>query len=217
MKNKMYVIVGVTCLVIAALFGFGSKLYKDSQKEKLSFLMQKNASLFVRDYSPSIGAEFPEVYVVEYLDPECESCRAFYPYTKKMLQDYGDKVKLVVRYAPFHGNSMFAIKIIEAARKQGKYWETLEVLFKYQPAWGSHHNPQPQLIWNYLPEVPGLNIDQLKKDMEDPKIVEMVNQDVLDGKELGVRYTPTFFVNGKPLEKFGYQYLIDMVKAELKK
>jgi hypothetical protein len=68
----------------------------------------------------------------------------------------------------------------------------------YQPKWASHHKPQPQLLWQFLPEA-GLNIEQ----------------DLADAKTLNVRKTPEFFVNGKPLPSFGYDQLIKLVGTEL--
>ncbi|POB14770.1 disulfide bond formation protein DsbA [Halobacteriovorax sp. DA5] len=163
-----------------------------------------------------MGPDNAKVVLVEFLDPECESCRAFSPYVKEIMNKYEGKVKLVVRYAAFHKNSAYAISILEAARKQGKYWETLDLLFKSQPAWGNHHNPRPDLIWNYLTTL-DLDIDKIKSDMHDPKFMEWIRQDAEDGKALGVRGTPTFFINGKPLERFSYQQLELQIREELNK
>lgn len=216
MKNKKALIAIITSLILVLVFIIGSKVYQSEQKKKLSFLNQENASLFVPEHAFRMGAEDPQVYLVEFFDPECESCRQFYPLVKSIMNEFEGKVQLVMRYAPFHGNSVFAIKIIEAARKQSKYVEALEMLYQYQPEWGSHHDPSPELVWNYLPKIEGLNIEQLKKDMEDPKILEIIEQDKKDGEKLQVQGTPSFFVNGKPLEDFGYQQLRDMVAAEIK-
>jgi len=60
------------------------------------------------------------------------------------------RIKLVLRYAPFHDGADYFVKILEAAGRQGKYWETLEVMYRSQPYWASHHNPRPELIWRLL-------------------------------------------------------------------
>ncbi len=212
MKNKIYLVVGTLALFFAG-FLIGVKVYKDREKERLSFLTQKDFSTFVRTHSPKKGPEKPSVYLTEFLDPECESCRSFHSVVDKILLEYPDKIQLVVRYAPFHGNSLFAIKILEAARKQNKYWETLDLLFRKQPEWGGHHHPRPELIWDYLPEL-GLNIDEIKKDLNDISTDEKINQDKADGETLAVRGTPTFFVNGKAVE-LSYQDLKNAIEAEL--
>lgn len=212
--NKKVLVYMFPAIIVIGGFIFGSYLYQSAEKEKLSFLADSQSELFVRDHSPRYGAKDAKVVLTEFLDPECESCRMFYPVVKEMLKEFGGKVQLVVRYAPFHGNSEVAIKALEAARMQGKYWEALELLFYYQPKWGSHHNPQPQLIFEYLPEL-DLDMEQLKKDMEAPKIQSMIEQDVADLKALGVRGTPTFFVNGKPLETFSMEGLHSLLKSEV--
>ena len=215
MKNKLIPII-ISVVVLVGIFFAGAHFYKKSQQERLGFLAQDNIELFYPDYSPVYGDEDAKVIVTEFLDPECESCRRFYPEVKKVLKMYEGKVKLVVRYAAFHRNSMHAITVLEATRKQGKFWESLELLFKYQPSWASHHNPQPHLVFNYLPEV-GVDIEQLKKDMQDPEIAKHIQQDAEDMKTLKVRGTPSFFVNGQALEQFGVGYLYSAIEREVKK
>lgn len=217
MKNKkiLAAVIGAVIVLVAG-FIFASKTYQKKETERLSFVAQDNFSKFVPDYAPKLGTSNPKVYLVEFLDPECESCREFYPYTKMLLDEFKDSVQLVVRYAPFHGNSKFVIKILEAARKQGKYWETLEVLFQYQPQWGSHHEPRPELVWQYLPEA-GVDIEKIKQDMNDPAIDTMIAKEIADVQELGVRATPQFFVNGRPLESFGPGPLRELILEALQK
>lgn len=212
MKNKKWIILGVL-IVTAVVFVIGARFYKEQEVQRLSFIAQENFNTFVKEHSPRKGATAPKVYIVEFLDPECESCRMFHPIVDQLVQEYPGKVQLVVRYAPFHANSKFAIKILEAARKQNRYWETLELLFKHQPEWGSHHDPRPDLIWTYLPEV-GLNIDQIKMDLENPETDQMILADLQDVQTLKVRGTPTFFVNGKEVG-IGYDEIKQAIEAEL--
>lgn len=215
MKNKkqLIIIVSAVVLLIGGFFA-AYKIYKSNEAAKYGHIADTDFKKFVPDYAPKLGPDSAKVFLVEFLDPECESCREFYPYVKMIMNEFDGNVQLIVRYAPFHPNSKFIIKIIEAARLQGKYWETLELLFQHQPEWGSHHAPNPQLVWNYLPDL-GLDIEKLKKDMEDPKIQKIIDDEIAAGNDLGVRMTPSFFVNGKPLESFGYEQLRDMVRDAL--
>lgn len=131
------------------------------------------------------------------------------------MADNPGKIKLVLRYTPFHQGADYFVKILEAARKQGKFWETLEVMYQTQPYWASHDNPQPQLIWRFLPKV-GLDVEKIRSDMNDPVIAGRIEQDMADAKTLNVRKTPGFFVNGKPLEQFGYRQLQHLVETEIR-
>jgi protein-disulfide isomerase len=209
-----YVIFGVSCLVLFLVFVFGSSYYQKQQAEKFGFMAQENASTFIRDHSQTLGSDEAKVYLVEFMDPACETCAAFSPLVKQIMDAYPGKIKLVLRYAPFHDGAEDFVKILEAAKKQGKYWETLDIMYKSQPHWASHHNPQPQRLWQFLP-MAGLNVEQIKKDMNDPAIVKIIEQDMADAQTLNVRKTPGYFVNGKPLQTFGYQQLQQLVQAEI--
>lgn len=214
MKNKI-IAIAISIIVVGGLFFLGNSLYKKSEQERLGFLASDNAKLFVPDYSPVFGDENAKVIITEFLDPECESCSMVYPKVKNLLEMYKGKVKLVIRYAAFHANSVHAIKVLEATRIQKKYWESLDLLFKNQNEWASHHDPKPFLVFTLLEKI-GLNIDQLKKDMENPKTMEIIAGDAHGLKELKVQGTPTFFVNGKPLESFGIGYLYSAVAKAVK-
>lgn len=209
-----YVIFGVTCLVLVIVFVSTSFYYKGQQAEMYGFMARENASTFVRDHSQTFGSDDAKVYLVEFMDPACETCAAFSPFVKQIMKANPGKIKLVLRYAPFHDGAQYFVKILEAAKKQGKYWETLDVMYKSQPYWASHSNPQPQRIWQFLPEA-GLDIEQIRKDMNDPAIEKLIAQDIADAKTLNVRKTPGFFANGKPLQIFGYKQLQQLIQSEI--
>ena len=214
MRKQLIVLISGILLIL--LFGLGVNLYKSRQAKKYGFMARENASTFVREHSQTLGSDDAKVYLVKFSDPACETCSAFHPFVKKLMTDYPGKIKLVARYAPFHKGSDYMVKILEAARKQGKYWETLEIMYKTQGYWASHHNPQPQLIWRFLPNA-GLDLEKIKNDMNDPEIGKIIQQDLADAKTLNVRKTPGFFVNGKPLPSFGYEQLQELVESEISK
>jgi protein-disulfide isomerase len=211
---KKYLIFGLACLALISVFVFSGSYYKEKQAEKYSFLAQKNAALFVREHSPVLGSDDARVYLVEFMDPACETCAAFSPIVKQMMNSNPGRIKLVLRYAPFHDGADYFVKILEAAGKQGRYWETLEVMYKSQPYWASHHDPQPEKIWQFLPQA-GLDLERIRKDMNDPAIAGIIARDLADAKTLDVRKTPGFFVNGKPLQVFGAQQLWQLLQAEI--
>ncbi len=212
---KKHHIVFVSGIILVVAFALGDYFYEGRRVKKIAFMASENAATFVRPYSPVLGSDDAKVYIVEFLDPACETCSAIHPYVKDLLKAHPGRIKLVIRYAPLHDNADYFVKILEAARKQGKYWETLEVMFKTQSQWASHHDPQPKLVWKFLP-MAGLNLEKLARDMEDPEIQKIIKQDITDFKTLGAKKTPEFFVNGKPLPSFGLNQLIKLVEAEIK-
>jgi protein-disulfide isomerase len=209
-----YVLFGGSCLVLLFAFIFASSYYKGQQAEKYGFMAQENASTFIREHSQTKGSDDAKVYLVEFMDPACETCAAFAPLVRQIMEANPGKIKLVIRYAPFHDGAELFVKILEAAKKQGKYWETLDVMFKSQPYWASHSNPQPQRLWQFLPQA-GLDMERIRKDINDPGIAKLIEQDLADAKTLNVRKTPGYFVNGKPLQTFGYKELQALIQSEI--
>lgn len=94
------------------------------------------AQALMRANSPILGPQEAPVTIVEFFDPACEACRAFYPVVKDIMAKHGDAVRLVLRYTPFHGAaSEEAIKVLEAARMQDVYEPVLEAVLREQPRW----------------------------------------------------------------------------------
>lgn len=211
-KNHIVVLTGI---ILVMVFVLGSFLVKGRQQESLSSLAQKNAAALIRDHSPILGNPAAKVTLTEFMDPGCETCRAFDPFIKQMMAAHPGKIKLVIRYAPLHPGADYMCAVLEAARKQGKYWETLQLMYDTQPQWADHHNPRVELIWQHLPQA-GLDVKRLKKDINDPAIARLIEQDMADASTLQVTKTPGFFVNGKPLVRFGYEQLQALVEAELR-
>ncbi|WP_241558829.1 thioredoxin domain-containing protein [Halobacteriovorax sp. HLS] len=215
MNNKVKAI-SISAIAIIALFFISTYVFKENKKKALSFMALDNVEIFVRDHSPILGEPDAKVYLVEFLDPECESCKAFYPSVKQLLKLYPGKIKLVVRYVPFHKNSRHAIKVLEASRKQNLFWQSLEEMFNQQSVWASHHDPRPEKVFPILEKI-GVDINKLKEDMKSPAIDKVIETDFADSKTLQVRGTPSFFVNGKGLETFGFEQLKKLVEQEINK
>ncbi len=168
----------------------------------------------VRPHSPFQGPDQAPVTVVEFLDPECESCRVMYPMVKQLLTEFDGRMKLVIRYMPLHGNAVYASSLLEASREQNKYWEFLEIMMARQPEWASHAAPRPELLLTYAPMV-GIDVAKLKADAENPQIRIRILQDQTDGQSLGVNGTPTFFINGRELTRLSFGDLRAAIVSQL--
>jgi protein-disulfide isomerase len=212
MKKKQLVLAGAAFLIVA--FVIGGYFYRQHSAEKTQKLAKQAESPLSRAYAQTLGPDDAKVVIVEFFDPGCETCRMFAEPVKALLKEYPGQVRLVKRYAPFHQGADKVVQILEAARLQGKYWETLQMLYETQPQWASHHHPNPDAVWQFLPAL-GLDVDRLRTDMNDPKILAIVKQDIADAQELGVHKTPGFFVNGRTMSSFGYQQLKDLVATEV--
>lgn len=210
-------------VVVAAYFGAG--YYRSEvQKDVKPTTPRADGATLVREDSPTLGPADAKITLVEFLDPECESCAAFSPVVKKIMKDYDGKIRLVIRYMPLHPSSMPAASFTEAAGEQGKYWEAQELLFKKQPEWGTKHGPAPttppppinELFDKYAKEL-GLDTAKASAAIKEKRFDAKIAQDKKDGQTLGVRRTPTFFVNGRELATFGESPLRALIEDELKK
>lgn len=166
-------------------------------------------------HSFSYGPAEAKVTVVEFFDPECESCAKVAPYIKKEMMHYEGRVRWIFRYMPYHFNSKTAIKVLEAARKQNLFLEVLNVLFEKQSLWGEQRVSTEKIILEVIASVKGLDIERLKKDMHDPEFEKIINLDEADGQRAGVRGTPTFFVNGVILEPLDLDNLLKRINEQL--
>lgn len=213
MKKHQMIFVG-TLVGVLAVFGIGSKLYQQKKANERGFLAQQNAEKFVRPWSQSIGAPDAKVFISEFTDPACETCAKFSPMLKKLVEAHPGKIRLVIRYAPLHAGSEDAVKLLHASIQQGKFWEVLDLMYRTQSSWTQNHQARAELLLGPMIDM-GIDTEKLRRDAADPATVQAVTQDIADGRAVGVKATPEFYVNGKPLPTWGWQQLEELVQSEL--
>ena len=171
-------------------------------------------SALIRPHSPVLGPEDAPVTIVEFFDPACEACRAFHPVLADIRERHSDQVRIVMRYAAFHEGSDTVIRLLEAARRQALFEPVLDALLEAQPAWAQHGNPQLDIAWQAAGEA-GLDLERAREIIDDAEIDAVLEQDAADVNTVGVQRTPTFFVDGRPLQRFGADELKDMVRLQV--
>ena len=134
------------------------------------------------------------VTIVEFSDFQCPFCSRVNPTIKKIMDTYGDKVRIVFKHNPlaFHKDAPLASEAALAAGAQGKFWEMHDALFANQ-----RKLKRPDLE-KYAAQI-GLNLDQFNADLNSHKFKAQVDADLAQARSIGVRGTPNFFVNGKKL------------------
>lgn len=197
--------------IVAATF-----LYEGDNTESLQAETAARQAALASEHSPTVGDPGAKVHIVEFIDPACETCALFYPMVKQWMAQVPGEIRLSIRHVAFHAGADYAVRILEASRKQDKYWETLEALLASQRQWTEHHTVQPDKIVPAIAGV-GLNMEQLMVDMDAKEVLQRIEQDKKDSILLKVSGTPEYFVNGRPLPSFGQQQLADLVREELSK
>lgn len=201
---------------LVILAGIGGFSYLAAQPEALPANQDDILTLKEDDWMK--GDRESKVTIIEYLDFECEACGAYYPLTKRLSEEFGDRMTLVIRYFPLpgHKNSQTSARAVEAAGKQGKYWEMYSILFENQSSWTEKPSADAALFRTYAERI-GLNMEQYEKDIASEEVKDRIARDRSDAEKLDLQGTPSFFLNGKALENpRGYEDLKRSIEEALK-
>ncbi len=211
--NRKALFIGAAAALVVIFIG-GTAAYRASQSGAGGMISGGTAAALDRAHAPSLGPADAPVVIVEFLDPACETCAVFYPAVKDMMAANPGQIRLVLRWAPFHEGSRDVVALLEAARKQDKFWPALETLLASQPIWTVNHTAHVSPAWRMLAD---LDLDQarIEADMVAPDVTRLIEQDLADAAALNVTQTPEYFVNGRPLPSFGYEQLKRLVDEEL--
>ena len=162
---------------------------QDSQRENVALkAIQENQTELLSDpASPTTGNPNGDVTVVEFSDYQCPYCKKAHTAVKAALAADG-KVKLVYKDLPILGEaSKVAAVAALASIKQGKHEAFHEALMTNTAKLDS------DLIFKIAGSV-GIDVAQLQKDMNDPKIKDTIDRNMALAQELGVRGTPAFVI-----------------------
>lgn len=154
--------------------------------------------------------------LVEFLDFECEVCRAYYPAVEQLRAEHGDELTFVMRYFPIpaHANSTNAAVAVEAAAAQGQLEPMYQRMYETQAEWGDAQDSKAAVFRGFAEEL-GLDMDSYDAAVADPATAERIQRDFDDGRALGVSGTPTFFLDGEKLDVTGPEGLVQAVQAAL--
>ena len=160
---------------------------------------------------PYLGNKNAKVIMVEFSDFQCPfSKRAFERNFPRIKEEYIDKGKLVYYFfdfpLAFHEQATIAAIAARCAGEQGKFWEMHDLLFEKQEEWSGKEDAK-EIFKKYAKQI-GLNEEQFNSCIDNEKYKDKVQADYNYGSRIGIRGTPTFFINGKkivgaqPYEKF---------------
>lgn len=201
--------------ILLLAFVMATLIYKNHQSSPPGVPGVQDQDVYERQGAPLKGPADAKVTIVEFFDPACETCADFYPLVKQLMDRYPGKVRVMMRYAPLHTGSDQVVRMLEAAHLQGKFFPALELLFANQRRWVVNHVSQPDRAMGILKGM-ALDHDRLQADMNGPAVNQAIAEDVQAGQALGVRATPEFFVNGRPLPEWGYEQLERLVERTVK-
>ncbi|MEK6814462.1 MAG: thioredoxin domain-containing protein [Nitrospirota bacterium] len=162
--------------------------------------------------APGLGPDGAPVTIVEFSDFQCPYCaRVSSDLLPQIRKTYGDKVRFVFRDFPLdsHREAVPAAVAARCAGRQGKFWEMHDKLFAGQKELGG-------VLYEKVGKEIGLDEAKFSECRKDPKVAEAVRSDLRDGTKAGVGSTPTFFVNGLPVEgAIPFEEFRKVIDAEL--
>lgn len=205
-------------VLVAMMFTRGSDEESSSSEESPSDTTAGvDTELIVREDSHLLD-EAPEsdVTFVEFLDFECEACGAVYPAVEELREEYEGQINFVIRYFPLdgHPNSRQAAHAVEAAARQGELEPMYQRMFETQEEWGHNEEPQDEVFRGFAEEL-GLDVEEWESDYHSDEVAERVQADFEDAEELGLRGTPSFFVNDQQLAPESLDDLTDPIDEAL--
>jgi protein-disulfide isomerase len=153
------------------------------------------------DGHPWLGAEHPEIVIIEFTDYMCFQCKKMHFHLRRIMQNYPDKIRLVHRHfpmdekinpivnEPFHtGAAQLALLAIYGAEK-GKFWEVNDILYQ-QSHTGS-------IVIKDLSEMTGLDYKEMQRALRERRLRIMLRKDIWEGiKKYGLSGTPGYVIDG---------------------
>ncbi|MBP9828290.1 DsbA family protein [Patescibacteria group bacterium] len=197
MKAKFGRIARIGAAVLGVVIAIGGLIYL-AERNDVDQPSPLSGEVTAADHV--IGNENASVTIFEYADFQCPACASYHPVIKQVLAQYPEDVRVVFRHFPLrtiHPNAEGASRAAEAAGNQGKFFEMHDLLFNNQTRWSNLPNPT-STFEEYALSL-GLDMDKYQADFSSGEVRARVQADVESGIRANVTGTPTFFINGTPI------------------
>ncbi len=147
-----------------------------------------------------LGPKDAKITIVEFSDFECPYCSRGYQTVKEVMKAYPTQVRVVFKHLPldFHPKAMPAAKYFEAVARQSaeKAYKYHDIIFENQDKLRS----QGEDFLKDAAKKAGADMAKVKKDLDDPTLMERINKDMEEAQKFGMTGTPGFIINGVSLK-----------------
>lgn len=158
-------------------------------------VIETNITSFIRPHNPTLGPSSAPVTILTFIDFECPFCQEAYPTFTEIVKTYGPIVRVVFKHFPIteiHPQSRRAALAATCAQEQNRFWEYYHELFKEKRLGEDTLLAHARTIQ--------LDETQFRDCLAQERYQKNIDEDLLDVQALGVRGTPTYFVNQTKLE-----------------
>ena len=199
-QRIVWIVLAIAILAMVLTVVIATVVRADRQE---ALVAESGGSAQVVREDSRIISQAPEekAVLVEFLDFECEACRAAKPFVDELKEEYGQNLTIVARYFPLpgHVNSMNAAVAVEAAAQQDQFVPMLDMIYETQSEWGEASESKADVFRGFAQEL-GLDMEAFDAAVADPATTARIERDVADGTALQVAGTPTFFLDGERVE-----------------
>ena len=165
----------------------------------------------IPEHTPTFGPDAAKVTVVEFSDFECPYCAKAAAMVATVKRRFDKDVRFGFRHFPlsFHPNARPAAELAQCANEQGKFWHMHDEIF------ANSAELSGDKLRN-LAKTSGLKMAALDDCLQSGRAREAVASDLAKGSAVGVKGTPSFFINGRPYDgPLSPSGLADAIQAEL--
>jgi protein-disulfide isomerase len=199
MRRSLPFIIVVTVGVLT--LGSGAVFYRSQRSSVLTLSKNHSASGNDGDRSAHVlGPPNAPLTLEEFGDYQCPPCGNLAEPLRQLEQDFSPKLRIIFRNFPLsvHAHAREAALAAEAAGLQGKFWEMHDLLFRQQSDWSQAADARK--LFTAYATLLGLNVERFKKDMEGQETQARVDADHAQGSSLGVKNTPTIFLDNHEVD-----------------
>ena len=211
---KRYLPFVIIAAVLAVAVGAGFLMFRTSQPQTSKVLPPAVGPGATPNAAVSKGA----VLIDEFGDYQCPPCGALHPILRTLKSEYGDRIQIAFHQFPLtqiHSHALEAAYAASAAGLQGKFWEMHDLLYERQKIWKTEFDVRP-IFEGYAKEI-GIDVERYKRDVSSDAVALRIQKDGSRGHSLGVKGTPTVFLNGRevPFESLPAEQLRVIIQREI--
>lgn len=172
---------------------------------------------YTEDGYPWIGAENPELTIVEFSDYQCFQCKKMHFFLRTLISTHPDTLRLVHRHFPMDhefnpiikkplnpGSGILALIAIYASEKD-RFWDINDLLYKYDMSRGA-------IYLKEICELANFDVNKLKKGITNPRIRQKLYLDIIAGLKKHINGTPSYLINGQIYAGHIPKKILDLLK-----
>ena len=207
-----FIIVG---LVAALAIGGGTIFYRAKRAANPTLKISKDASES-KEAGHILGPADAAVTLEEFGDFQCPPCGKLSEPINQLQKQHNLRVIFREFPLPMHAHAREAACAAEAAGLQGRFWQMHDLLFREQQVWSN--SPDARTLFHAYAGMLQLDLDRFKRDMDSPEVLQKVDTDAQRGAQIGVKTTPTIFLNNEavPPEQLKPENFAEHVGAAVK-